>query len=242
MKNVVPQTSAKEATVEKSTTAVAVANKDNSVSTEGAMSTMDYAKMVFANAKKEFVEANEGMDLDFVFLGDWLSINKKGQFYEKSNLEVNYGDSIEVLVASGEERFTVWGKKDSKNDGELIVSDKSQENAIKMLQDFVDANPSEAKFYSETDVQSRYLAFVIPTKSIKEGSPKIYMLSLSATAKFAFGRYTRNLFQGYYAANGVLKGTGVSKVITKIVSVEKTRDANTSYVTMDFSAVGMFTV
>ena len=43
----------------------------------------NYISAILEETKQGFVEANNGLDMDFVRMGEWLTVNKKGNFVEK---------------------------------------------------------------------------------------------------------------------------------------------------------------
>lgn len=201
-------------------------------------SNVPYAVQLLTKMKEEFIAANVGLGLDYVYIGQWLVINKKGQFVERDNVDVNYGDRIEVVIGMGEERFTLWGKQHSKEQGNLIIAEKTREDAEARFMEIVHSLDETAN-YAPEDIQSRYLASVIPVETIEDEVPKIYLLSMPQTAKLAYGKWAFNLFNGKYAKEGLPRGTSVPSVVTAITTVEK--DAGDfSYITMEFDAVKKF--
>src|SRR5690554_256337 len=84
---------------------------------EVAVTNQSYIAAILEDTKQGFLEANEGMDFDFVHMGEWLSVNSKGDFIEKDNEEVNYGDSIDVVIGLGEKRYSLWGFDDTPEEG-----------------------------------------------------------------------------------------------------------------------------
>ena len=38
----------------------------------------NYISAILEETKQGFVEANNGLDMDFVRMGEWLAVNKKG--------------------------------------------------------------------------------------------------------------------------------------------------------------------
>lgn len=71
----------------------------------------NYISAILEETKQGFVEANNGLDMDFVRMGEWLTVNKKGNFVEKDDENVMYGDNIDVVIGYGEQRWSVWGNK-----------------------------------------------------------------------------------------------------------------------------------
>lgn len=203
---------------------------------ETAPAKINFSPAKFSQIKEDFISANASLGLDFVYIGQWLVVNKKGQFVERDAPEVKYGDSIDVVIGAGEERFTMWGKENSAEKGQLLIAEKTKEEAETKFHELMQNGAILTDDYTLDDIQSRYVAQVIPLSSLEENSPKIYVLSMSTTAKFAFGKWAYNLFSGKFAADGFPKGTSVQQIITRITTVEKSTD-NFSYITMEFSAV-----
>lgn len=212
--------------------------KKEHVSTDIAHAGLAYATRMLYKLKKDFMEANQALGLDFVYMGQWLVTNKKGQFVERDNPAVNYGDKIRVIIGSGEERFTLWGKQESPEEGNLLISEKTIEEAQDKFDEIADTLTPGV--YKVEDIQSRYLATVLPEDSLTSDSPKIYMMNFSPTSKLAFGKWARDLFAGTYAAVGFPRGTCAPSVIVEISTVEK-KGPSYTYITFEFLAVKMFT-
>jgi hypothetical protein len=197
-----------------------------------------YVPQLVLKLKQDFEKANEGMGLDFVRMSTWLTFNSKGQFVEKDNEDVNYGDNVDVVIAQGEERFSLWGKEGTEEGGEMIVSAKTREEAETLFNDWIDANPSKGDSYSVTDIQSRYIAYVVPVISLSEDTPKIYIMGFSPTTKIAYGTWAFNVFNGKF--KGIPKNTPINTVVTKITTVSKTNKDKKNYIVLDFKAVELF--
>jgi len=195
---------------------------------------VSYAVRVIRKLKDEFMKANEGLGLDYVYMGQWLVVNKKGQFVERDNPTTNYGDKIRVVIGAGEERYTLWGKQDTAEMGQLLIAEPTEAAARAKL-DEIQNTLTAGKYHAE-DIQSRYLATVIPEESINAEVPKLYLMSFSPTAKLAYGKWGLNLFSGAYAAMGFPRGTSVPSVLVEISTIEKTGNS-TTYITLDFTAV-----
>ena len=92
-----------------------------------AVANQSYISRMLEERRQGFMEANAGMDLDYVRMGEWLKLNKKGNFVEKDDESVSYGQTIDVVVGHGEQRWTLWGKDNTPEKGELITAEKTQE-------------------------------------------------------------------------------------------------------------------
>lgn len=201
-----------------------------------------YITNILKGIMDAFIAANDGLDMDFVYMGSWLVINKKGDFVEKDDETVRYGDHIDVVVGQGEKRWSLWGAQNSPEDGQLIVACKERADAEAMLTAWLQENPEAASRYSIADLELRYMAFVVPVDSVNgEDMPKIYLMSFSPTATISWGKYAMKVFQGGYKAAGVKAGTGVTSIVTRISTSEKKgKDPSISWLGVDFEAMGMF--
>jgi hypothetical protein len=200
----------------------------------------NYISMILEETKRGFVEANAGLDLDFVRMGDWLVINSKGNFVEKEDENISYGDTLDVVVGYGEQRYTLWGHEDSPESGQLIVADPDREKALADLGEYLAQNPEAAERYDEDDVKLRYMAYVVPVSTLTpDDFPKIYLMSFSQTDSFGWGRYAMNCFQGKYKAMGVPSRTAANKVVTRLKTVERKQESR-KWIGIDFAPVGLF--
>lgn len=215
--------------------AVATTQKNEVAKTNQAFITAMFEKM-----RNDFLEANEGLGLDFVHMTTWLTINAKGQFVDKDNPDLNYGDSLDVIIASGEERYSLWGKKGTKEEGALIVSELTRDKANEAFRDWCENNPQSADDYDEADIQSRYVAFVVPVASLLTETPKVYILGMAPTSKIAYGQWAFSVYSGKEAARGIPKGTGINRVITRLKTVDKTNKDKENYIAIEFNAIEMF--
>lgn len=200
----------------------------------------NYISMILEETKRGFVEANAGLDLDFVRMGDWLVIDSKGNFVEKDDDSVKYGDSMDIVVGYGEKRYSLWGHEDSPEEGQLIVADPDREKALAELAEWFAENPDAAERYSEKDVKLRYMAYVVPVETlVPDDFPKIYLMSFSQTDSFGWGRYAMNCFQGKFKAAGVPSKTAANKVVTRLTTAERKQDSR-KWIGIDFTPVGIF--
>jgi hypothetical protein len=201
-----------------------------------------YITNILKGIMNAFIEANDGLDMDFVYMGSWLVIDKKGNFVEKDDDTVKYGDHIDVVVGQGEKRWSLWGAQNSPEDGQLIVACKEKVDAEAMLTAWLEENPEASIRYSLSDLELRYMAFVVPVDTIDGNEmPRIYLMSFSPTATIAWGKYAMKVFQGGYKQVGIKSGTGVTSVVTRIgTSEKKGKDPSISWLGVDFEAMGIF--
>lgn len=225
------------------TTENQVATTNNQVAVSNTSS--NYISVILEETKQGFLEANSGLDLDFVRMGDWLKINKKGNFIEKDNEEVSYGDRIDVVVGHGEKRYTLWGKDNTPEKGQIITMEQTQEEAELALAAWLEENPEAAERYALTDIQLRYLAYVVPVSSISDSAksgdlPDIYLMSFPPGDTIGWGKYAMSLFKGKHKGLGIPKGTGANRVVTRLVTEERENSDKESYLGIKFEPVGLF--
>ncbi|WP_371366259.1 hypothetical protein SRRS_06980 [Sporomusa rhizae] len=203
----------------------------------------NYITAMLESIKQDFVTVNEGMDFDFVNIGTWLYIDKKGNFVEKdSNNAVieNYGDSIDVVVGYGEKRWTLWGKKESPEEGVLITSKREKEEAEQELRAFLEENPEAQTRYDEGSLDLRYVAYVVPVSTLTaDGFPKIYLLGFPKTTTIQWGKYAQGIYLGKGVTAMVPPRTGINRVVTRMTTSEK-GSGDQTWVGIDFEAVGLF--
>jgi len=206
----------------------------------------NYITAMLESMKQDFLAANDGLDLDFVYMGEWLVIDKKGNFVEREGKDdaktcVSYGDNIDIVIGYGEKRWSLWGLEKSPEDGQLIVAEKEKEDAEAALTEWLEENPQAQERYNLSSLELRYMAYVVPVQTIKpDDMPKIYLMSFSPTGTIAFGKWAYAVYQGKYKAVGIPNKTGVNKIVTRLSTSEKSGRGNTSWIGIDFEAVGMF--
>lgn len=206
-----------------------------------------YISTLLTNIMDDFIQANAGLDVDFVYVGNWLVINKKGQFYEKDDENVNYGDHIDVVVGQGEKRWSLWGLQNSPEDGQLIVACRERADAEEQLTAWLCEHPEAAERYSVNDLELRYMAFIVPVDAIAENLkdpdvlPRVYLMSFSPTATISWGKYAMSVYSGKYKNIGIKARTGVASVVTRLSTKEmKGKDPSVSWLGIEFEAMGMF--
>lgn len=212
----------------------------NAVATQAVGS--NYITLILEDIKRSFVEANEGLDMDFVRMGDWLTIDKKGNFVEAGDNGENFGDNIDVVIGFGEKRWSLWGLEKSPEDGQLIVAEKELADAQTQLAQWLEENPQAQERYKLEDLELRYMAYVVPVASLSpDDFPKVYLMSFSPTATIEYGRWAMGVFQGKAKSMGVPARTGVNRIVTRLSTSEKeSRRNSNSWIGIDFTAVGMF--
>ena len=201
----------------------------------------NYITLMLEGAKSRFMEANAGLDLDFVRMGQFLKLNKKGNFVLHTDDTVSFGDSIDVVIASGEQRHTLWGAKDSPEENEIICMEKTYEEAVEKLEKFLEYTPGASERYSVGDIKLRYLAYVVFTDDLGgEDLPDVYLINMAQGDAFGFGNHAKAVFSGDKAKN-VPKGCGVATVVSRLTSEErKVKDSSDTYLGIKFEIVGPF--
>ncbi len=207
----------------------------------------NYITTILETMKADFEAVNEGVEVDFVRMGEWLLIDKKGNFVDKKEKDekgkgISYGDHIDVVVGQGEKRWSLWGAEKSPEDGMLIVAEKELTDAQAALSSWLETNPQASDRYSLESLELRYMCMVVPVDSLSPENdfPDVYIMGFAPTATIAFGKYTMAVYQGKFKGIGIPSRTGVSKVVTRLTTSEKSGSGNTSYIGIDFDAVGLF--
>lgn len=213
--------------------------QENKVAVQAAGS--NYISQILEDTKNSFVEMNQGLDLDFVRMGDWLVIDSKGNFVEKDDESVKFGDSIDVVFGYGEQRYSLWGAEGSPEDGELIVADRDREKALEMFGEWLANNPDAADRYDESDVKLRYMAYIVPVNTLgPDEFPQIYLKSLSQTDSFGFGKFAMACFQGKYKKTANIPArTAINKIVVRMTTVER-KKGTTKWTGIDFTPIGIF--
>ena len=203
----------------------------------------NYITAMLESIKTDFLAVNEGMDFDFVNIGTWLSIDKKGNFVEKDANDAvieNYGDSMDVVVGYGEKRWTLWGKQESPEEGQLIVAKRDKEEAEQELTAWLEENPEAQCRYDLQSLELRYMAYIVPVVTLHpDDFPKIYLMSFPLTTTISWGKYAQGIYLGKAKKVMVPARTGVNRVVTRMTTSEKS-SGNNGWIGIDFEAVGLF--
>jgi hypothetical protein len=227
-------------------------SENTQLTTQGANAvapTASYVANLLENLKQDFLAVNVGMDLDYVRMGKWLTIDKKGRFQEKASQEgtesIVYGDEIDVILASGEQRWMIWGARDTDDNGMVIATGKTREECEESLNAYLETNPDKAERYSAENIALRYMAVGVIIENLQKAQaeddfPTIYMIPMATTNTFAFGNYTKDLYDGKYKAMGIPRRTAVRDVVTRLTTSEKKGKGTDTFVGIDFTAVALF--
>lgn len=230
---------AKEETAVQTTGETAVATVNNA----------SYIAVAIQAKQQDFLEANEGLDLDYVRMGQYIKINKKGNFQEARDETVTFGDVLDVVIAQAQKRYTLWGNEDSPEDGQLIVSEPIEEDANAALEQWLQANPDQtaAERYSVKDIQLRLTAFIVPVSLNgqptlgPDQAPTVYLMSFPQGDTYGFGNYAMSIFDGKFKAAGVPARLGANKVVTRMRTEERDRKGTKdTYLGLKFECLGVF--
>jgi len=204
-----------------------------------------FVTQMLDSIKEEFLAVNAGLDMDFVRMAQMVKLNKLGKFVLARDEEgPDFGDTLDIVIAQGEQRWSLWGLEESPEAGQLIVAEKTQEEAAAKLGAWLMENPERTERYSVSDIQLRYMAVFVRVDTLAEAfkneeSPEIYMLPIATTDTYEYGGYAMELFKGKYKPIGIPSKTAVSAVVTRISSKEKKR-GNNKWVGLIFQPVGIF--
>ncbi len=204
----------------------------------------NYITAMLESIKTEFLAINDGLDLDFVRIGQMIKLNKKGNFVLMRDENVSFGDTMDIVIAQGEQRWSLWGKEGSPENGQLIVAERTKEEAEAKLSAWFMEDQERTERYDLTDIQLRYVAFVVRVDTLQEAlaneeTPEIYVLPIATTDSYEYGDYALELFKGKYKPIGIKAKTAVSAVVTRVQSTEKKRGTN-SWIGLSFTPVGLF--
>jgi hypothetical protein len=229
----------------------------------------NYIAEVIQAKQSAFLEVNEGLDFDYVRMGQYLKINKKGNFVESRDDTVSYGETLDVVVAQGETRWVLWGGEETAEEGQLIVSLPAKEELLpeesvgltkvqigkrmvakaeataratldNWLATTAQTDPSVLDRYEQSDLQLRYLAYIVPVKFLNpEDSPKIYLMNFAPGDTFGWGQYGMSIFDGKFKSIGVPANSSAKHVVTRFTTAERSKD-KTSWLGIDFTCLGLF--
>lgn len=226
------------------------ANSEKQVATTGEQQVavapqQNYIVELLQKNHQEFVEANEGMELDYVRVGEWLKLNKKGKYVESADDAVSYGDVMDVVIGKGEQRYILWGKDGSPEKGELIVAEKTREEGEAALAAWLSEKPEAAERYFPDDIALRYLAYLVPVNTLQPDAdgdvfPKVYIFDFPKGDTIGWGKYAKALWDGKYKALGIKQKTTVNRVVTRFESEERKTNDGDSYLGTKFYPVGIF--
>lgn len=212
----------------------------NTVATTAAPGS-NYITTLLNQSKQDFLEINAGMDLDYVRVGEWLKLNKKGNYVEANDDTVSYGDAVDVVVAQGEQRYMLWGADGSPEKGQIITAEQTREDAEAALGSFLSENPDAASRYNSEDIQLRYLAYLVPVSTLDpEESPMVYIFDLPKGDTIGWGRFAKAVFDGKFKQIGVPRRTAINRIVIRFTSEERKNGTGETYLGTKFEPVGLF--
>jgi hypothetical protein len=230
-----------------------------------------YISVLVGQMQQAFNELSADLNLGFVRLGDWLSFDGVGNFVEHATKgtpqEINLGNSIDVVIAGGEARWSLWGAEGTALFGRQIIDvayGSSQEEmqmshgiAINEYRAWSEANEKdaaeqEAKENGEDAIRIRYRAVIIPVAvGCKENRdqrvilggdelPRIYLMSFSpSTSAVDFGPWTKRLMMRGDPALGIKPFTRPNDVVVRMTS-KSCQDGSRKWIGINFQTVGKF--
>lgn len=217
------------------------------VSAAPSVTSSNYIVDILQNIKDDFIAVNEGMEFDYVNVGTWLSIDKKGNFVvrdQDKNVLTDFGDKLDVVIGKGEKRYMLWGDSESPEDGILIANKSTLDDATIQLEQFLEEHPEAKEHYNEDSIKLTYLSYLVPVFSLSanEDMPEIYLLAFSQTTTFSWGNFGKNVYLGKFKNVGIPARTPVNRIVTRLITEEKTSksNANNSWIGIKFEPIGMF--
>lgn len=168
--------------------------------------------MNYAAKIEEFKAKNKEFDLDFVDLGTYLRINAKGQLEGKDNPEIKF-DKLEAVLVSGKSRYNLWGEDGTPDEGELLFSAETEEEAKNELEELTANDEVRAELYDWKKVSKRYIITFVAADG------NLYAIDMSQTSKYNFANYIKTLFNQY--------NLGMTDVVTEMSTEERKKDRNT---------------
>ena len=168
--------------------------------------------MNYAAKIEEFKAKNKEFDLDFVDLGTYLRINAKGQLEGKDNPEIKF-DKLEAVLVSGKSRYNLWGEDGTPDEGELLFSAETEEEAKNELEELTANDEVRAELYDWKKVRKRYIITFVAADG------NLYAIDMSQTSKYNFANYIKTLFNQY--------NLGMTDVVTEMSTEERKKDRNT---------------
>lgn len=168
--------------------------------------------MNYAAKIEEFKAKNKEFDLDFVDLGTYLRINAKGQLEGKDNPDVKF-DKLEAVLVSGKSRYNLWGEDGTPDEGELLFSAETEEEAKNELEELTANDEVRAELYDWKKVSKRYIITFVAADG------NLYAIDMSQTSKYNFANYIKTLFNQY--------NLGMTDVVTEMSTEERKKDRNT---------------
>ena len=191
---------------------------------------------IVERVRGDFLAANANLGLDFVYMANWITIDGKGKFCDAST-ETKFGETIDVIIGKGEERFTLWGAEGTEFEGQLLIAESTIDLAYTKYAELKENNEAFAAAHSSDDIASRYLMQIVPVESISAEVPEVFLIDLATTAKYTFGKFAAELYRKGNHAVGIPKLTPVSAVVTRLKTVDKTNANKQNYISIEFEAI-----
>jgi len=208
------------------------------------------ADNVLTRLQGAFIAANPEFEgLDFVNFGEWVSLNKLGQFVLFDDEELVNPDKpgeIAVILAGGKRAYQLWAKLGSGSDkgdperkGLLVFGDTREQAEAKFFERAA-VDPGFGEMYDVDDIKLRFMVIMVPEDSDME-FPTILLQNYPETGALAFGKYSAKIFTGRFQKKfGIRKGTKIAEVVTRVytTSEKSRRDASITYAALNFEPLG----
>lgn len=208
------------------------------------------ADNILTRLQNAFVQANPEFEgLDFVNFGEWITLNKLGQFMyfdDESLVNPDKPGEIAVVIAGGKRVYQLWAKLGSgsdKGDTErkgLLVFGDTREAAERAFFERAATDPGFGEMYDVDDIKLRFMVIMVPEDSDPD-FPTILLQNYPETGALGFGKYASRIFTGRFLQKyGIRKGSKIAEVLTRIwTTSEKSRkDAGITYAALNFEPLG----
>jgi len=203
------------------------------------------ADNILTRLQNAFIAANPEFEgLDFVNFGEWVTLNKLGQFIffdDEALVNPDKPGEIAVIIAGGKRVYQLWA--DINNDKErkgLLVYGDTREAAERMFFERAATDPGFNEMYDVDQIKLRFMVIMVPEDSDPE-FPTIMLQNFPETGALAFGKYSSRLFTGRFLQKfGIKKGSKIAEVLTRIYTTsEKSRqDQSITYAALNFEPLG----
>lgn len=212
---------------------------------QGETKPVKQADNALTRLQNAFIAANPEFEgLDFVNFGEWVTLNKLGQFIYFDDEQLVNPDKpgeVVVIIAGGKRVYQLWA--DIQNDKErkgLLVFGDTREVAERMFYEHAATDPGFGDTYDVDDIKLRFMVIMVPEDSDPE-FPTILLQNYPQTGALAFGKYASRIFTGRFKGKyGINKGAKIAEVLSRVyVTSEKNkRDASITYAALNFEPLG----
>lgn len=200
---------------------------------------------ILTRLQNAFIQANPEFEgLDFVNFGEWITLNKLGQFIyfdDEQFVNPDKPGEIAVILAGGKRIYQLWAdiNEDKERKGLLVYGD-TREAAERAFFERAATDPGFSERYDVEDIKLRFMVIMVPEDSDPE-YPTILLQNFPETGALAFGKYTAKIFTGRFNQKfGIKKGSRIAEVLTRLYTTsEKSRkDPSITYAALNFEPLG----